>query len=68
MRKLPDEVFFRRIMQIVRCRISMGTKGGMTNKMILAAVSWMAAMQSAMVRIEFCSFGAVSSYRGMVCR
>ena len=54
MRKLPGEVFFRRIMQSDRCRISMGTKGGMRNKMILAAVSWMAAMLSAMVRIEFC--------------
>ena len=66
MRKLPDEVFFRRIMQIVRCRISMGTKGGMRNNMILAAVSWMAAMRSAMVRIEFCSFVVVSSNREVV--
>ena len=68
MLKLPGEMFFRRIIQIVRCKISMGTKGGMRNKMILAAVSWMAAMLRAMVRIECCPFGAVSSHRGMVCR
>ena len=61
-------MFFRRIMQSDRCRISMGTKGGMRNKMIFAAVSWMVAMLSAMVRIEFCSFRGVCSHREMIFR
>ena len=46
-------------MQSDRCRISIGTKGGIRNRMILAAVSWMAAMLSAVVSIEVCSSRAV---------
>ena len=67
-RKLPGEVFFRRAMQSDRCRISIGTKGGIRNEMILAAVSWMAAMLSAVMSIEACSFWAVCLYREMVFR
>ena len=37
--KHRGEVFLRRMMQISRCRTSIGTKGGIIYQMILAAVS-----------------------------
>ena len=55
-------------MQSDRCRISIGTKGGIRNRMILAAVSWMAAMLSAVVSIEVCSSRAVCLCREMMFR
>ncbi len=52
--KPHGDVFCRRVMQSERCKISMGVNGGMRNRMILAAVSWMAAMFSAVVSVETC--------------
>ena len=67
-RKLFGEVFFRRAVQSDRCTISIGPKGGMRNRMILAAVSWMAAILGAVMSIEICSFWAVCLYREMALR